>query len=59
VLPPSHLTSCTPNKSNLYFEISYPTALSEPALYTLLNFISLFFRLGRLSKESVQVRGLF
>jgi hypothetical protein len=24
VPPPSHLTSCTPNKSNLYFEISSP-----------------------------------
>jgi hypothetical protein len=35
---PCHLTSCTPTKSNLYFEISSPTALREPALYILLTF---------------------
>jgi hypothetical protein len=29
----SHLTSITPTKSNLYFEISSATALREPALY--------------------------
>jgi hypothetical protein len=51
-------------KTNLYFEISSPTALSEHALYMLLIFhvphlMSIFFPLGRLSKESVQVRGLF
>jgi hypothetical protein len=45
-----------------YFEISSSTTLSEPALYILLTFqvpnlISIFFHLGRLSKESVQVRG--
>jgi hypothetical protein len=62
VPPPPHLTSCTPSKSNLYFETSSATVLSEPALYRLLTFdvpnlISIFFRLGRLSKESVQVRG--
>jgi hypothetical protein len=38
------------------------TALSEPALYMLLpfqvpNLISIFFLLGRLSKETVRVRG--
>jgi hypothetical protein len=54
--------TCTPTKSNLYLEISSATALSEPAQYILLTFqvpnlISIFFRLGRLSKESVQVRG--
>jgi hypothetical protein len=47
---------------NLYFDISSATVLSEPALYKLLTFqvpnlIYIFFRLGRLSKESVQVRG--
>jgi hypothetical protein len=41
---------------------SSATVLSEPALYILLtfqvpNFMSIFFRLGRLFKESVQVRG--
>jgi hypothetical protein len=57
-----YATSYTPTKSNLYFEISSVTALSEPALYILLTFqvpnlMSIFFRLGRLSEESVQVRG--
>jgi hypothetical protein len=61
VPPLSHLT-CTPTKSNLYFDIYFPTAMSEPALYRLLTFhvpnlISIFFSFGRLSKESVQVRG--
>jgi hypothetical protein len=42
--------------------ISSATALSEPALYIFLTFqvptlISIFIRLGRLSKEYVQVRG--
>jgi hypothetical protein len=62
VPPQPHLTSCTPTKSNLYFEISYATALSEPVLYILLTFqvpnlISSFFHLGRLSKEFIQVQG--
>jgi hypothetical protein len=57
-----HPSYCTPTKSNLYFEISFATALSEPALNIFLTFhvrnlISIFFRLGRLSKEFVQVRG--
>jgi hypothetical protein len=61
VPPPSHLT-CTPTKSNLYFQISSTTALSEPAIYILLTFqvqnlISIFFRLGHLSNESIQVWG--
>jgi hypothetical protein len=61
VPPPSYLTLCTPTKCNLYFEISSPNALSEPALYMLLTFhlVSIFFRVGRLSKESIQVQGLF
>jgi hypothetical protein len=62
VLPLSHLTSCTPTKSNLYLDTSSATVLSEPALYILLTFQvsnlkSIFLRLGRLSKESVRVRG--
>jgi hypothetical protein len=57
VLPPSHLTSCTPNKSNLYFDISFVTVMSEPALYRLLTFhvsnlISIFFCLSCLSKKN-------
>jgi hypothetical protein len=31
VPPPSHLTSCTPPKSNLYFDTSSVTVVSEPA----------------------------
>jgi hypothetical protein len=62
VPPPSHLTSCTPSKSNLYFDSSFDNVTSEPAQYKLLTFhvssrMSLFRRLCRLSKESVQVRG--
>jgi hypothetical protein len=57
---PSDLLYST--KSDLYFEIISATALSEPALYIPLTFqvpilISILFRLGRLSKKSVQVRG--
>jgi hypothetical protein len=62
VPPLSHLTPYTPTKSNLYFDISSPTTLSACALYILVtfqvpNFISIFFRLGRLSKEYGQVQG--
>jgi hypothetical protein len=61
VPPVSHLTSCIPTKSNLYFDIYFATVMSEPALYRLLTFhmpnlISIFLSLGRLSKESVEVR---
>jgi hypothetical protein len=63
VPPPSHLTSCTPTKSILYLASSLETVIREPDLYKLLTFhnpnlISIFRTLGRLSKESVQVRGL-
>jgi hypothetical protein len=62
--PPSHLTCCTPAKSNLYFDSSLETVFRERALYKLLTFhnpnhISIFRTLGRLSKESVQVQGSF
>jgi hypothetical protein len=64
-VPPTSqlLTSCTPTKSNLYFDISSATVLNKPALYRRLTFqvpnlIFIFFRLGRLSRESVQFRGL-
>jgi hypothetical protein len=30
---PSHLTSCTPTKSNLYLDSSLETVIREPALY--------------------------
>jgi hypothetical protein len=61
---PSHLTSCTPTKSNLYLASSLETVIGEPVLYKLLTFhvpnlISIFHSLGHLSKESVQVRGSF
>jgi hypothetical protein len=57
----SHLTSCTPTKSNLYLANSLAAAISEPALYRLLTFqvpyfMSLFCFLGH-TKVSVYVRG--
>jgi hypothetical protein len=56
----SHLTSCTPTKSNLYLANSLAAAIGEPAPYRLLTFqvrnlMSLFRYLGR-TKLSVQVR---
>jgi hypothetical protein len=59
---PSHQISCTPTKSNLYLDSSLETVIREPALYKLHtihnpNSMSIFHRLGRLSRESVQVRG--
>ena len=60
--PLSHLTSCTPTKSNIYLANSLAaTAVCEPALHRLLTFqvpnlMSLFNRLS-LTKVSVQVRG--
>jgi hypothetical protein len=36
--PLSHLTSCTPTRSNLYLANFLAAALSEPALYRLLTF---------------------
>ena len=61
VPPLSHLTSCTPTKSNLYLANSLATVVSEPDLYWLRTFqipnlMSLFHCLGR-TKGSVQVRG--
>ena len=58
----SHLTSCTPTKSNLYVANSLAVSVWEPALYRLLKFhlpnlMSLFRCLG-CTKVSVQVRGL-
>ena len=62
-LPPfSHLTLCTPTKSNLYLANSLvAVVVSEPALYRLLifhvpNLVSLFHCLGR-TKLSLQFRG--
>ena len=60
--PLTHLTSCTPTKSNLYPDNSLAAVVSEPALYILLTFhvsnlMPLFRCLGR-TKVSVQVRGL-
>jgi hypothetical protein len=58
---PSHLTSCRPTKSNLYLESSLESAGMEPALHKKLvflvrNCISIFCRLCRLFKNSLQVR---
>jgi hypothetical protein len=60
------LTSCTTSKSNLYLHSSLETVIREPALYEykvlafhVPNLISIFCRLGRLSKESVRVRGSY
>jgi hypothetical protein len=56
----SHLTYCTPTKSNLYLANSLATVISDPDLYWLLtlqvpNVIPLFRCLGY-TKESVQVQ---
>ena len=58
----SHLTSCTPTKSNLYLANSLAAPVNKPALYRPLTFhvpnlISLFRSLGR-TKASVRVQGL-
>ena len=57
----SHITSCTPTKSNLYLANLLYATVSEPALYRLLTFqvpnlMSLSLRLGR-TEVSVQARG--
>jgi hypothetical protein len=54
----SHVTSCTPTKSNLYQENSLKTIVRYPALYRLFTFrvanlMSIFCPLGCLSKEYV------
>jgi len=59
--PLSHLTSCTPTKSNSHLADSLTTAVGETALQRLFTFqvpniMSLFHCLGR-TKVSVQVRG--
>jgi hypothetical protein len=61
VPPPTYLTSCTPTKSNLYLDSSLEIVIRKPALFKLLTFhnpnlMSVFHRLGRFSRESVQVR---
>ena len=62
VPPLSHLTSCTPTKSNLYLANSLAAAVSERAPHRLLTFqvpnlVSLFRCVGH-TKVSAQVRGL-
>ena len=59
--PLSHVTSCTPTKSNSYLANSVATVISESDLHRLLtvhvpNLMSLFHCLGR-TKGSVQVWG--
>jgi hypothetical protein len=59
--PFSHLTSCTPTKSNLYLTNSLVTVIIDPDLYRLLTFhvpnLIFLFRCLICNKESVQVRG--
>jgi hypothetical protein len=62
VPPPSHLTSYTCTGSSLYLDSSFEAVIREPALYKLLPIrvpilLSIFCRIGRLSKESAQVQG--
>ena len=57
----SHLTSCTPTRSNLYLANSLAAAVNEPALYRLLTFqapnlTSLFRCLGRTKSISPSPR---
>jgi hypothetical protein len=60
-MPPlSHLTSCTPSKSNLYLTNYLSAAVFKPALHRFLTFqvpnlMSFFRRLGR-TRALVQVR---
>jgi hypothetical protein len=59
---PSHLTSSTPTKFNLYFDISLKTVMSEPAPYRVHmfhvpNLITTLLSLGHFSKQPIQVRG--
>jgi len=61
--PLSHLTSCTPTKSNLYLVHSLAASVRELDLYMLLtsrvpNVMTLFHCVDR-TEGSVQVRGLF
>jgi hypothetical protein len=60
VPPPSHLTSCTPSKCNLYFDSSFDTVTSEHAYkfltFQVPNLVSIFRHLGRLSKEFIEVQ---
>jgi hypothetical protein len=56
VPPLSHLASCTPTKSSLYFDSFIHTVTSEPVVYKLItsqvpSIKCTFRRLGRLSKE--------
>jgi hypothetical protein len=58
---PFYLTSCAPTKSNLYLNSSVQTAIGEPTLYKFLmlhvpNLMSIFLRLGHLSKESIKLK---
>jgi hypothetical protein len=62
VPPLSHLTSCTPTKSNLYFDISSQLPWANVPYTDFLHLHvstlrSIFLSLGHLSKKSTQVRG--
>ena len=63
MLSSSHLTSCTPTKSDLHLANSLVTVVSEPNLYWLLTFqvsnlMSLFHCFGR-TEVSGQFRGMY
>jgi hypothetical protein len=63
VLSLSHLTLCTPTKSDLHLAYSLAAGVSEPNLYRLLTFqvpnlMSLFHCLGR-TEVSGQFRGMY
>jgi hypothetical protein len=64
VPPLSHLISCTPTKSSVYFDTSFAIVTSDFDLHRLLtcqvpNPIPIFFSLGSLPKGSAKVRGSF
>jgi hypothetical protein len=58
---PSHLTSCTPTKSNSYFNTSSKLSLGSPPytnpLQPIIQISSIFHHLGHLSQESVRFWG--
>jgi hypothetical protein len=59
VPPPSHLTSCTLTKSNVYWDFfrHCPERTCSIHKFQVPNLIFNLFHLGRLSTQSVQVRG--
>jgi hypothetical protein len=50
----AHLTSSTPTKSNLHFDCSFKTDISDPITFHVPHLMSVFKSSGRFSKESVK-----